>query len=153
MKETASTMPSHTKTAATATAGAACTATNQKCEQPSENRDVAAVEIAGGRHQRHRAVAHHLAQLGQCRRTLRCRQFLGIAGGKRVEPLGLVRIPAAQLRGRGDLRHPSAHPWITLAETTRPQAVDEHPHTVVGPGIGVDARDVDAWTTGHAVES
>ena len=66
MKEMASTMPSHTNTAATATAEAACTACSLR-QQSGEDRDVAALEIAGGGHQRDRAVTHQAPQFVQRR--------------------------------------------------------------------------------------
>src|SRR5690349_10626307 len=89
MKEMASTMPSHIKIAATATAEAASTQ-GSLCQQSDENGDVAGVEIASGGHERHRALPCQLAQFGQGCRTLCGGQLVGVAGRELGEPLGLV---------------------------------------------------------------
>jgi methylated-DNA-[protein]-cysteine S-methyltransferase len=74
---------------------------------------------------------------------LRILQLGAIAGGELLEALGVVAVPLAQLRGRGDLLAPLVELGVLLAQPARPEAVDQDSPAVAGAGRVVDASDLD----------
>jgi hypothetical protein len=137
---------------ATATATAVSTACGLR-QQFGQNGDVASVEIPGRGDERDWATAQHLLQLVQRGCPLRRLQFCCVPGGELVEPFGLMCVPLAQLGGRRDLRNSPTDARVSLAETTRPQPVDQYSLTIVGSRILVHPRGLDVATGSHAVES
>ena len=75
-----------------------------KVAAAGQNRDMAAVQVAGGGDQRDQSPSQDALQFGQRRCALRRLEFCDVACGEFVEPCGLVRVPLAKFGRRRDLR-------------------------------------------------
>ncbi|CPB45333.1 Uncharacterised protein [Mycobacterium tuberculosis] len=66
-------------------------------------------------------------------------QLLLVARREFVKPLRLVVVPLAQLFGWCDVFAPDAHPLVILADSVRPDAIDQDTLAVVGIDVFIDA--------------
>lgn len=76
-------------------------------------------------------------------------QFLRVAGSELGEQFRDVAIPLPQSRGRGDGFAPFVQVSPVLAQSTRPEPVNQDPRAVGGPRLVVYTADDDRRPVNH----
>src|SRR5262252_5938978 len=86
--------------------------------------------VACTEQQRDRAPPRQFSELVELSRMLL--QLRGVAAAELLPALRVVTEPAPEFAARGDILHPMGNAGVCLAQSARPEPIDQHAHTVFG---------------------
>jgi hypothetical protein len=101
------------------------------------------LEVARCCNQDHRLLLGYVPEPGQRRRCGVAAELGAIAAGEFLEPGGIVPVPAAQVRSRGDVFHPLVEGRILFADASWPESVYQNAVAILSRVFVIDAPELE----------